>query len=98
MLLYLSVVFRGNPQKGFKYIQAATAMAAELRLFGVEDTVTVKEWKELTEAEQASTAYAAWGAFNMITYDYPFLEDGGDMDDAADPMQPAGHLLHPASD
>lgn len=66
-LLSQSVGCHGQVKQTAKYLKALTAMAARLKLFGIEERLQVKDIINLSRGEQSSASFAAWGAFNVIT-------------------------------
>ena len=65
-LMWLSLLSHGQGEGGRKYIEAVWQVAMRMKLFGVPETLGAAELQSLSRPKQRATAYAAWGAFNMV--------------------------------
>ncbi|KAI9698282.1 MAG: hypothetical protein M1820_007552 [Bogoriella megaspora] len=66
VFLWLSVCAHGHGATALRYIEAISGMATKLKLFGAPDSVGVQDFHSLPAEKQRATAYAAWGAFNVL--------------------------------
>lgn len=68
VLLQCSLVTHGASEKGTGYTHELLDMATRMRLFGTADRVRPTDLQALPVNQQRALTYAAWGAFNTITY------------------------------
>ena len=66
IFLYLSLVLHAKYEAAFRCSEEASEMAKRLGVFGVPDCISAEELRNLPAAERRTTAFAAWGVFNVL--------------------------------
>jgi hypothetical protein len=67
LFLFLSFCGHGtNTKAGDRFIKEAAQMSARMKLFGVDDALSMKDVEDLSPEQLAVLAHTTWGAFNLF--------------------------------